>query len=134
MSRAALVLVGANALAWVIFLGTRPAIPWAELEARRPHVTPGGVSVEHDTAWGTPLFGREFGGRHPESRAASFFVLINTPALLASVTAFDLLEPTSLSITWISFVAGFVAVFVSCAQWLAIGLLWGRRHRAVPAA
>ena len=39
----------------------------------------------------------EFGGRHPESRAASFFVLINTPAFLAlPVTAFDLLEPTSL--------------------------------------
>ena len=32
------------------------------------------------------------------------------PAL--SVTAFDLLEPTSLSITWISFVAGFVTVVV----------------------
>lgn len=134
MSRAALFLVGANALAWVLFLGTRPATPWAELEARRPHVAPGGISVEHNTAWGTPLFGREVGGHHPQSKAASLFRLLNAPALFASVTAFEMLELTSMSIALVSFIAGAVAVLVSCLQWLAVGQLWGRRHRALPAA
>ena len=129
MNRAALVLVAANALGWVAFLGTRPATPWAELEQRRPRTGPAGASIERDTSWGTPLFGREVGGGGPRSKAASLFLLLNAPAVFAAATAYEMLEPTSLPIARVSFLAGTVAILASSVQWIVLGLLWERLRR-----
>ena len=61
--RLSLMLVALNLAAWAIVLGRREATPWLDLEERRPRVTAtGGIAFNANSAWGTPLFGREIGG------------------------------------------------------------------------
>jgi hypothetical protein len=81
------------------------------------------VVFEANTAWGTPLFGREVGGHAPEGLAGRLFILVNLPSAIAGMTFYTLLQMAPVSVAVLSSVAGLITLTVSGIQWFAIGIL-----------
>ncbi len=126
-------LAVAALLSWVVFLSSRERTAWSELEQRRPHrTTAGGILYPANTAWGTPLFGREVTA-HYASAAVRGFLLANLPAVILGDVAYGFLEMTPLRVEVISFTAGVFVLGLSMFQWFALGLVLARIRRHVPA-
>jgi hypothetical protein len=123
-SLSTLFLVAALAC-WLVLLASREPTAWSVLQSRRPvwtaDTTGIGLSTSYDTAWGMPLFGKQFGGCFRESRLSNGFLLANLPAYFAALLVYAVLRLLPLPIWLVSYAAGLVAVGLTGLQWWFIG-------------
>jgi hypothetical protein len=111
----------ASLCGWLVLLLGKTSTPWPELDARRPHMTGSGMDMSMNTAWGTPFFGKEFGGCYREGRFANTFLIANLPGYMAGVASYAFLQLIPIPIRALSFLAGTVALAGSALQWWALG-------------